>query len=133
MKSRRWKRPLLIACCFLALIAGISVIWLFQEDEYLRIDSSEGEYTAIVTYRRYESFRPTLPGQSGDKAGFIRIEGKDGRNYGRISVPMVWMASDLEWTDDGAELKLICEWDFAKREYRFWNEAQTKEIVKHAK
>ena len=46
---------------------------------------------------------------------------------------MVSMSRDLEWTNGGADLKLICEWDFVKREYRFWNDAQTKEIVKHAK
>jgi len=108
-------------------------MWLFQQVEYLRVDSPDGEYTAIVTYRRYESFQPTFPGQSGDKAGFIRIEDKDGQNYGRVGLPMVWMSRDLEWTNDGADLKLICEWDFTKREYRFWNDAQTKEIVKHAR
>ena len=107
--------------------------WLFQEVEYLRIDSPDRQYQAVVTYRRLESFRPTFPGQSGDKAGFIRIEDKDGRNYGKIDVPMVWMSRDLEWTKDGADLKLICEWDFPKREYRFWNESQTEEIVKHAR
>lgn len=115
------------------LIIGAVATWLFQEVDYLRIDSPDRQYQAIVTYRRLESFRPTFPGQSGDKAGFIRIEDKDGRNYGKIGVPMVWMSRDLEWTKDGADLKLVCEWDFAKREYRFWNEAQTEEIVRHAR
>jgi hypothetical protein len=109
------------------LIIGVVAIWLFQEVEYLRIDSPDRQY------RRLESFGSTFPGQSGDKAGFIRIEDKDGRNYGKIGVPMVWMSRDLEWTKGGADLKLVCEWDFAKREYRFWNELQTEEIVKHAR
>jgi len=107
--------------------------WLFQEVEYLRIDSPDRQYQAIVTYRRMESFRPTFPGQSGDKAGFIRIVDKDGKNYGKIGVPMVWMSRDLKWTNGGADLPVVCEWDFAKREYRFWNESQTVEIVKHAR
>ena len=124
---------MLIASCLVVLIIGATVTWLFQEVEYLRIDSPDRQYQAVVTYRRLESFRPTFPGQSGDKAGFIRIEDKDGRNYGKIDVPMVWMSRDLEWTKDGADLKLVCEWDFPKREYRFWNESQTEEIVKHAR
>lgn len=124
---------MLIASCLVVLIIGAVATWLFQEVEYLRIDSPDRRYQAVVTYHRLESFRPTFPGQSGDKAGFIRIEDKDGRNYGKIGVPMVWMSRNLEWTRDGAELKLVCEWDFAKREYRIWNKSQTEEIVKHAR
>lgn len=124
---------MLIASCLVVLSIGAVATWLFQEVEYLRIDSPDRQYQAVVTYQRLESFRPTFPGQSGDKAGFIRIEDKDGRNYGRIGVPMVWMSRDLEWTKNGADLKLVCKWDFAKREYRFWNELQTEEIVKRAR
>ena len=124
---------MLIASCLVVLSIGAVATWLFQEVEYLRIDSPDRQYQAVVTYQRLESFRPTFPGQSGDKAGFIRIEDKDGRNYGRIGVPMVWISRDLEWTKNGADLKLVCKWDFAKREYRFWNELQTEEIVKRAR
>lgn len=120
----------MIACCVVVLIVGAVATWLFQEVEYLRIDSPDGRHTAVVAYRRYESFRPIFAGQAGDREGFIRIQDKNGVNYGRIGVPMVSMSRDLEWRNDGADLKLVCEWDFAKREYRFWNESQTKEIVK---
>jgi hypothetical protein len=121
-----------MVACLIALVIGAVVTWLLQEVEYLRIDSPDGRYTAIVTYRRIESFRPSFPGHSGDKAGFVRIEDKSGRNYGKIGVPMVEMSHELEWSAGGAALKLVGEWDFAKREYRFWNESQTEEIVEHA-
>jgi hypothetical protein len=130
MEASRWRKSLLIAGAAIALIAAAVATWLFQEVEYLRIDSPDGKYTAIVTYRRYESLRPTFPGQSGDKEGFIRIENQNGLNYGKIGVPTIGMSRDLEWTDNGADLKLVCEWDFAKREYRFWNKSQTETIVK---
>lgn len=133
MKPLNNRRPLLIAAALVLLCAGAGAAWFFQEIEYLRLDSPDGRYRAIVTCRRLESLWPTLPGQSGDKAGFIRIEDKDGRNYGKAGLPMVSMARDLEWTRGGADLKLVCEWDFAKREYRFWNEAQNEEIVKQAR
>lgn len=77
-------------------MAGAVAIWLLQEVEYERISSPDGGYTAIVTYRRIEAFRPTFTGQSGEKAGFIRIEDKAERNYGKIGIPMVWMSRDLE-------------------------------------
>jgi hypothetical protein len=124
---------MLIACCLGVLSIGAVASWLRQSVEYMRIDSPDRQYRAVVTYRRLESVRPTFPGQSGDEAGFIRIEDKDGRNYGKIGVPMVWMSRDLQWTKGGADLKLGCEWDFAKREYRFWNESQTEQIVKRVR
>lgn len=117
----------------MVLIAATAATWLYQKVEYQRINSPDERYTAIVTYRRIESFRPSYPGQSGDRAGFIKIEDTDGKNYGSISIPMVWMSNDLEWTDGGAHLKLVCDWNFVKREYRFWNESQTEEITKRAK
>ncbi len=119
--------------CLIVVITGVTLLWLVQEDEYLRIDSPDGKHTAIVTYRRYESLLPTMPGGSGDKEGFIRIEDPGGSNYGKIGVPMVSMSRDLEWTADGARLKLVGEWVFSNREYRYWNEAQTVEIVKSAR
>jgi hypothetical protein len=124
MKARRWKT--------LLLIAGAAVIWCMQEVEYLRIDSPDGKFTAIVTHRRYGSVGSFFPGQAGDKAGFIRIEDLSGKTYGKIEVPMIWMSRDLQWTKDGAYLKLVGEWNFAKREYRFWNKSQDVEIVKRA-
>lgn len=130
MKAPRWARPLLIVSGVVVLIVSAVATWLFQEVVYLRIDSPAGRHTAVVSCRRYESFRPTFAGQAGDREGFIRIQGKNGVNYGRIGVPMVGMSRDLEWRNDGADLKLVCEWDFAEREYRFWNESQTREIVK---
>lgn len=124
-------RLITVSCLLLAIIA-MAAIYLLQEEEYLRIESPDGQYLAIITSQRYESFLPALPGQSGDRSGFVQIQDKDGRNFGKVRVPMVSMARDIVWTKDDAELKLICRWDFAKREYRFWNKAQTKEIVKIA-
>ena len=133
MGANKLKRSLLIfGGLVLAIAAGVS-IWLFSEAEYLRIKSPDGEYTAVVTYRRLELYRPTFPGQSGDKSGYIRIEDSEGANYGKIPVGMVSMSRDLEWTEEGADLTMVGEWNFSKREYRYWNDAQTKEYVKKAK
>jgi hypothetical protein len=129
----RWTRPLLLVGGLVVIITSITATWLLQEVEYLRIGSPSSTHTAVVTYRRYEAFKFTAPGQSGDKAGFIRIESSSGENYGKIPVPMIWMSRELEWTKDGARLPVVGEWSFPKREYRYWNESQTEEIVKQAR
>lgn len=125
MKTPKTKRTLLTGI-IIFVIFGTMVLWLSQEVEYARFDSPSKNHTAVVSYRRYNSYLPMSPGQSGDKAGFIRIEGKDGRSYGKAKIPMLWMSQDLEWMPNGAALKFVCEWNFSKREYRLWNDSQTK-------
>jgi hypothetical protein len=91
MKSCSRTKYLVIAALLAIIIAGGGVRWLRQEDEYLRVNSPDGKYTAIVTCRRYASLLPIFPGGSGDKSGFIRIEGPGGSNYGTSRGEMgVW-------------------------------------------
>ena len=123
---------MLIAITLVVVISGAAAIWLFQKIECQRIHSPDRQYTAIVTHRRVEGFRLRFPDNFWDQAGFIRIEDKNGKNYGKVRIPMLWMSRDLEWNAGGAELKLVCQWDFEKREYRYWNESGTEEFVKHA-
>ena len=130
MSKRRRKWLCILGTCLLPIIAA--TFWLFQEVEYRRIVSPGSSHTAIVTYRRYESLRPKVPGQSSDKAGFIRIVDTRGTHYGKIPIPMVWMSDDLQWIPGGARLPLVGEWDFAKREYRYWNSSGA-EIVRAAR
>jgi len=132
MSSRRRITLWRIIGCLFAVSAGVVSIWLFQEVEYFRFKSPDNQHIAIVTWRRYESWMPAFPGQGSDRPGFVRIEEAGGVNYGRIAIPMVWMARDLEWTRHGAELKMVCQWDFLKQEIRYWNDAQTEEIVGRA-
>jgi len=127
MTSPASRTSLVIALVF---VISMTVVWLFHEEDCFRIASSDGRYTAIVTCRHYTDLMGCFPGQAGDKAGFIRIEGADGVKFGRIPIPMVWMAREIEWTSTGAKLKLIGEWNFLTKEYRYWNKAQTQEIVK---
>jgi len=115
------------------VLAAVATAWLCQEDECRRYASPDGRYVVIATSPRYESLMPALPGQSGDRSGFLTIEDTAGTFYGKIPVPMVWMAGDVEWTEHGAELAVFGEWDFSTREYRYWNNAQTREIVRHAR
>jgi hypothetical protein len=114
-------RILLIVLSVIVLVLVIAGITLFQEVVYRKIPSADGRYIAVVTYRRYEAWRPTLPGHSGDKAGFISIYDSAGVQYGRMPIPMVSMGAELEWTLAGAELKCVGEWNFSSRTCRIWN------------
>lgn len=96
-------------------------LWLFQEEEYNRIMSPDGKYVAVVTYRRYHSFIPTSPGQGGDKAGFIYIKDASGVQFGKAPIPMVWMARDLRWDNNGATLPGEVTWNFSARECDLWD------------
>jgi hypothetical protein len=129
MRKRRRKWLYILGACLLPI--STATFWLFQEVEYRRVVSPDGSYTAIVTYRRYESLKPKAPGRSSDKAGFIRIVDNRGIHYGKIPVPMVWMSDDLQWPPGGARLPLVGEWDFAKREYRYRDSSEA-EIVRTA-
>lgn len=133
MSTHKWKICLMVLSGAFLLLCAVGAAVLLSEVEYRRFSSPDHHYTAIVTYRRYQSFLPTLPGQSSDKEGSIRIVDSSGTNYGKIAIPMVWMAEELEWTARGAELGIVGRWDFFKREYRYWNEDQTREIVKSLK
>ena len=103
-----WKRRLLVASvALIALPIGGVLFLAFQEGEYRREPSPDGRYTAIATYRVLDAMVPRFPGQSGDKAGHIRIEGTDGTDYGRMPVPMVSMIYDIRWEMGGAYLVAI--------------------------
>ena len=127
LSRRSWR-----CICTVCLLVLGATVWLSREVEYRRISSPDSSYTAIVTYRRYQSLLPIAPGQSSDKAGFIRIVDAHGTNYGKIAVPMVWMTGDLKWIPGGARLPLLGQWNFAKREYRYWNDSDA-EIVRTIK
>ena len=119
------------------LVVGFVLLIIFRlflveaEGEYARINSPDGKYTAIATYSLSQLIIPRFPGQSGDKVGYVRIEGSNGIDYGKIPVPMIYMVHDIQWTNHGAQLVAVGDWDFAKREYRYWNKDQTKQYVRH--
>jgi hypothetical protein len=105
-----------LALCTLALWAAFNI-----RCEYSRDKDPSGRYIAIVSYKMYLSFLPMPPGSSSDKACFVRIEGIDGTNYGEIPVPMLQLAA-IEWTDTGAEIRVIGEWDFKNKRTYYWAE-----------
>ncbi len=41
---------------------------------------------------------------------------------GRIPVPIGWMMDELEWHENGAEIRVHGEWDFSNRTAFYWSE-----------
>jgi len=92
-----------------------------KENEIRRFSDPTGQYVVVVSSRVYQSPLNSLPGQSSDKSGFIRIEDNQGHSYGKVKLPMLWMADDLKWDPDGARLVGAGIWNFTIRECTQWD------------
>lgn len=91
---------------------------------YSQQRSPDGRYSAQVTYKTYLSFLPTMPGQGSDKAGFVEIFDNTGRSMGRMPIPMLQMA-DIRWRADGAEIKLVGQWNFGQSSCQYLDQQDT--------
>ncbi len=79
-------------------LVGLGV-FLFGSVEYARVVSPDGAFAAVTTYQRYEGFIPRGPGSGSDKPGRMEIVRlSDGRSCGAVSLDMVWMSRELEWS-----------------------------------
>ena len=106
------RRPLLLALVIAAL-AGMVIILLELRDEVARTNSPDGRYRAVTTVSSWRQFVPMMPGQSGDWPCRVEIIREDGVSMGALSVEMVQLAA-VEWVPDGAQIRLVGGWDFAK-------------------
>lgn len=93
---------------------------LIAQVEYSRISDPTGEYEAVVTYSKIHSVLPSMPGQGSDMGGRIAIYDREGNFYGGGSMDFVRDGYELEWTETGAYLKFVGEWDFEAGTYSYW-------------
>ncbi len=112
-------------------IVLLIIFFLFRDIEHKRIDSPNGLYYVVISYRLYNSLMPIMPGGSNDKSGFATMYNSDGHLLGTLPIPMLSMASDIVWENDTASIKLIGEWNFSNKTISYWNGSQTKLIVKY--
>jgi hypothetical protein len=106
------------AIIFFFLVAIVVVyVYLMKanapEIEASRKADPSGEYCAVVTHKGWQVPNFSAPGDAGNHAGFIRIEDRSGRSFGKAPLPILWMADDLRWEPGGAHLVGIAHWDFA--------------------
>ena len=108
-----------------AVIAGVR---LFGRVEVDRLDGPSGDYVAIISERRYQSYLMRAPGDGGGEPGFVEIFNRSGGSFGRIPLPMVLLDREIEWTSTGAEIRFVGEWDFKHHTCYYWSENQDRQI-----
>lgn len=118
-----------MAVSFILLSALLFYAFQHRSPAGSLVDPS-GRYRAIISCKTYLSYLPMPPGSSSDKPCFVRIVDRQGNDYGEIPVPMLQMA-DVEWTDGGAAIKLIGEWDFKNRSCYYWSEDGNHKVYVH--
>lgn len=123
------RKTSLILLLLLFIMGGLIFAGYQHRTEYYRETDPTGKYTAICSYRTYLSFIPMPMGQSSDKACFVKIVGRDGKNHGEIPVPMIQMA-DVKWLSNGAEVRNVGEWNFTTNTCYYWSEDETQIFVK---
>jgi hypothetical protein len=112
---------------FFGLIFVLCLLGVTHRTVYSRQVDPTGKYTAIFSYKTYESLIPGSIGGAGDKPCYIKIVDNNGKNMGEIPVPMIQMA-EIEWSTNAAEVKLVGEWDFAKKICYYWSKDGDRQI-----
>lgn len=116
---------LLVLPFAVAIIVGVR---LFARVEVDRLDGPSGDYVAIISERRYQSYLMRAPGDSGGAPGFVEIFNRAGESFGRIPIPLTQMGREIQFTSTGAEIRAVAEWDFKHRTCYYWTEDQDKQV-----
>ena len=94
----------------------------------MKFDSPNGEYSVVVTRKFIYNFIPTAPGDGSSAPCNVEIIDKEGSSMGRITVSPGYMVDDLVWTESGAEIKLVGEWNFKNETAYYWSEDQGHKV-----
>ncbi|MGD1858325.1 MAG: hypothetical protein ACFB2W_29150 [Leptolyngbyaceae cyanobacterium] len=142
---RAWGRKGAIgfAIALSATIHGItllcsSLVWAviylsIAQVEYDRFADPTGQYEVVLTYPKLYHFMPAMPGQGSDKSGSIAIYDRQGNFYGGGPLDFVRDGHGIEWTENGASLQLVGEWDFEAGTYSYWADGGNKLIVEQVR
>ena len=101
------KKTAVIVLFIFANVAGASAL---RTKEYARVFSPDGAFSAVAKNRAYAAWLPASIGGSGDKADWVRILTKDGREIGRVPVAMVSEIQDIRWSRDEASIVGVASW-----------------------
>ena len=119
-------------------LLGSTLLWtviylMVAQVEYDRFSDPTGQYEAVLTYPKLYHVMPMMPGQGGDKSGKITIYDRHGTFYGSGSLDVVRHGHSLEWTDHGASLLLVGQWDFEAGTYAYWSNDGNELIVQQVR
>jgi hypothetical protein len=91
----------------LILVLLSATWWLTDWVDGARFESPDSEHAAVTQTRRFRSMIPSMPGQSGDKPGRLRVFGPSNQLCGTLDLPMVNMAYDATWEPTQLSLRLL--------------------------
>ncbi|MGD1949908.1 MAG: hypothetical protein ACFB14_09705 [Leptolyngbyaceae cyanobacterium] len=119
-------------------LLGSGLVWVIiylpiAQVEYKRFASPTDDYEAVVTYSKIYHVIPAMPGQGSDMSGTISIYDRDGNFYGSGSLDFVRDGYELEWTETGATLDFVGEWDFEAGTFSYWSEDGNRRIVEQVR
>ncbi len=101
----------------LAILYGIAVYPV----EVKRVTSPDGQYVAVGSVKLVFCFVPRMPGSGSDAPRDVEIFTQQGVSLGCIPVPIGWMMDELEWHENGADIRAHGEWDFRNRTAFYWS------------
>jgi hypothetical protein len=88
----------------LAISLGVYFVWL-RPVPHAHYVSPDGRFDVVTWTRPYHGWMPAMPGTGSDRPGWIEIVRRsDGRSCGELPVPMIWMATDVQWAAESAVL-----------------------------
>jgi|GEM_PF-3049109 len=100
--------------------------YLFTPIEQFRLQSPDGEHTAVVTSYRLWNLVEMLSSATENKPAHVEILDKNGHSLGNMPVPRIAMARRLQWIEHGAHIRLVGTWNFQDGFYAYWNDDQTR-------
>lgn len=116
-----------------AVIAAIGlavlVSWLLQPVEQARLQSPDGQYTAVIESARLWQWLPEIPAHGGNRPAQVSIVDRNGTAFGSIPVASVSQAYEIRWLHSGASIRLAGAWNFKDGFYGYWNHDRTAMIT----
>jgi hypothetical protein len=104
----------LLAVAAILMAAAVTVLFVPLPGSLGR-QSSDGAFTAVVKTRLVDVLSPVMPGQGGDKPGWVTIYRADGRSCGTARLLMVSFVYDLVWelnhTPRTARIGPVASWN----------------------
>ncbi len=93
------------------LLAVLAIAWLAlgKPQEVAAFERPDHHYEVVVV-RRSAGWPGTMPGQSGDAPGFVRLYDHSGRLLQETRVDMVQAVEGVDWQDRRAVIKLVADW-----------------------
>lgn len=105
------KRIVKFAIIGCVLLCAVALGSLFRLTECRRVASPDGRFYAVATCWACRTYVPMMPGEGGDKPGYVTVFTRDGHSCGSAPLPLASMIDETNWGSTQAELRLVAKWN----------------------